>query len=87
MEFKLKQATHKTQGDRLIGYLENSEFFDVSLAIKKAEDSFYAVLFCMDLPDLDRGAGRFEGKLYVYKIWRVELSQEFENEVYRDSVL
>jgi hypothetical protein len=83
LNFKLKSATHKNEVNSLIGYVENLDSdFNAHLAIKKTKDSFYIVVFFMDLPDLERGAGRFEGKLYLHGIWEAQLSDDFKKQIY-----
>lgn len=58
-------------------YGENKTILNI--AIKNLEDNYFIFsIFYIHLPDLYRGAGKFEGELYIHGIWQVELSKEFK---------
>ncbi|MEM6738084.1 MAG: hypothetical protein AAF620_18650 [Bacteroidota bacterium] len=75
LDFKLRSATHKKRGDKLLGFAENTgNYLDLQIGLRQYKALiYYVVLFHLNLPDLYRGAGRFEGKLYVHGIWKAEI--------------
>lgn len=84
LNFRIKIALNKSEGDKLIGYVQYSGAdLDCRIAIKEVEKSIYLTIFYMDLPDLYRGAGPFMGKLYIHGIWEVELSGDLKTKLLR----
>jgi hypothetical protein len=75
LHLETKTAFNSTEGDNLIAYFNNTDFI-AQIALKKDEDLFYASIFYIRLPDLYRGAGNFEGRLYIKDLCEVELSGE-----------
>jgi hypothetical protein len=79
---ELRKASNIEFGDNLIAYLNN--YSNLNIALKVLENKNYLIIFNIKLPDLYRGAGKFQGSLYIQNICEVELSEGFKRKIFNE---
>ncbi|MFK8298937.1 hypothetical protein ACI76O_11240 [Capnocytophaga cynodegmi] len=68
----LEQAYNRDKADDLIAYCRDKS---LDIALRTLNNRTYAMIFYLDLPDLYRGAGVFQGTLYVHSVFEIKCQQ------------
>ncbi|TWP29237.1 hypothetical protein ETU08_08105 [Apibacter muscae] len=64
----------ENRDSNMIAYYD--DFENLEIAMKTVKNRTYLIIFNIKLPDMYRGAGKFEGQLYIHNICKVELTED-----------